>query len=109
MKDIKQDKSEEMKEVKKEMGQLKAGEFDSLLSNGGAAYAEAKDKTQAAKQTPSPAPQQPTGLNKVAQSLGDKIKPQSLGLEDLKNAQAQIQQMINSIEQAKSGNPEAKK
>jgi len=45
MKDIKQDKSEEMKEVKKEMGQLKAGEFDSLLSNGGAAYAEAKDKT----------------------------------------------------------------
>lgn len=76
MKDIKQDKSEEMKEVKKEMGQLKAGEFDSLLSNGGAAYAEAKEKAQPTKQATAPAPQTPTALTKVAQSLGEKIKPQ---------------------------------
>ena len=95
MKDIKTEKSQEMQEVKKEMSQLKAGEFDSLLSSGGAAYAEAREKEQ---QQQAPAPKPMPALTKVAQNLGENAKPQSLGLEDLKNAQAQIQQMINQME-----------
>ena len=76
MKDIKTEKFDEKKEVKREMSQLQSGAFDSLLSNGGTAYPEAKEK-------PQPAPkhqQEPTALTKVAhtlvaQSLGNSIKP----------------------------------
>lgn len=99
MKDIKQEKSQEMQEAKKEMSQLKTGEFDSLLASGQAAYPDAKEKEQ-----PAPAPKAVPALTKVAQSLGDNVKPKSLDLEDLKNAQAQIQLMITSIE---SGNGKA--
>lgn len=84
MKDIKTEKSQEMQEVKKEMSQLKAGEFDSLLSSGGAAYPEAREKEQ--QQQAPPAPKPVPALTKVAQNLGENMKPQSLGLEDLKNA-----------------------
>lgn len=86
MKSANHDRAAEMQEAKKEMSQLKAGEFDSLLSAGVAAYPEAREKEQQVA-APKPVPV----LTKVAQSLSDNIKPKSLDLADLKSAQAQIQ------------------
>ena len=99
MKGIKQEQeqSSEKSEIKKEMGQLNAGQFDSMLASGQAAVPEAKEKEQAQKTQAPPAPQV-AALTKVAQNLGDQIKPRALDLADLKSAQAQIQQMINSME-----------
>ena len=108
MKNMKAEKSQEMQEVKKEMSQLKAGEYDSLLANGGAAYPEVKEKeAQAAAAAATPAPKPVPVLTKVAQNLGENIKPKSLDLEDLKNAQAQIQQMINTMEKQKAAPADA--
>ena len=88
-------------DAKRELGQLQAGAFDSLLSSGQVAGTEpsqekkVQDSGVADSCGAACRPKaQVSGLSKVALQFndnGDQQTKKSLNLEDLKNAQAEIQ------------------